>query len=87
MTHTPTAWDTYTPLSKMVKARSDGSQWSRAGAARTINFLVWGGTGCSFTVTQTWAIQVGYRIIPISNASTDSPDSGLNFGLPFIGLP
>lgn len=50
------------------------------------NFLVWGGAGCSYQITPTWAITGGYRIMHISNAGTRAPNSGLNFGLPFIGL-
>lgn len=50
------------------------------------NFLVWGGAGCAYQLTPTWAIQAGYRIMHISNAGTRAPNSGLNFGLPFLGL-
>ncbi len=50
------------------------------------NFLVWGSAGCSYQMTPTWALTAGYRIMHISNAGTRAPNSGLNFGLPFIGL-
>ncbi len=50
------------------------------------NFLVWGGAGCSYQLTRDWALNAGYRIMHISNAGTRAPNSGLNFGLPFIGL-
>ena len=50
------------------------------------NFAVWGGAGCSWFVTSQWAIQAGYRFLHISNAGTQSPNSGLNFGMPFIGF-
>ena len=50
------------------------------------NFLVWGGAGCAYTVTPQWSLQAGYRIMHISNAGTRDPNSGLNVGLPFIGL-
>lgn len=50
------------------------------------NFLVWGGAGGAYYFTPGWAIQAGYRVMHISNAGTRSPNSGLNFGLPFIGL-
>lgn len=50
------------------------------------NFLVWGGAGCSYHLTRTWAIGAGYRVMHISNGGTRSPNSGLNFGLPFLGL-
>ena len=51
-----------------------------------VNFLVWGGAGCSYQMTRDWALNAGYRIMHISNAGTRAPNSGLNFGLPFIGL-
>lgn len=50
------------------------------------NFLVWGGAGCTYHFTPAWGIQAGYRAMHISNANTRQPNSGLNFGLPFIGL-
>ena len=50
------------------------------------NFLVWGGAGCSYQMTRRLAVDVGYRFVHISNAGTQSPNSGLNFGLPFVGL-
>lgn len=50
------------------------------------NFLVWGGAGCSYQMTHTWTIDAGYRVMHISNGGTRSPNSGLNFGLPFLGL-
>ena len=50
------------------------------------NFLVWGGAGCSYQMTRHWALNAGYRIMHISNAGTRDPNSGLNVGLPFIGL-
>ena len=50
------------------------------------NFVVWGGAGCAWLLTPHWAINVGYRFDHISNGGTRSPNSGLNFGLPFAGL-
>jgi hypothetical protein len=50
------------------------------------NFLIWGGAGCSFLVTPQWAVTAGYRFMHISNAGLRQPNSGLNFGLPYIGL-
>lgn len=50
------------------------------------NFLVWGGVGSAYYFTPSWVVQAGYRVMHISNAETRSPNSGLNFGLPFIGL-
>ncbi len=50
------------------------------------NFVVWSGTGCAWFLTPQWAINVGYRFVHISNGGTRTPNSGLNFGLPFAGL-
>ncbi|HJT20271.1 MAG TPA: acyloxyacyl hydrolase [Nitrospira sp.] len=50
------------------------------------NFLVWGGAGCSWGWDAHWALQAGYRFTHISNAGTRDPNSGLNFGLPFVGV-
>lgn len=50
------------------------------------NFLVWGGAGGAYYFTPSWAVQAGYRVMHISNANTRQPNSGLNFGLPFLGL-
>ncbi|MCG3773925.1 MAG: hypothetical protein JW395_0742 [Nitrospira sp.] len=50
------------------------------------NFAVWGGAGAAWILTPQWAVNVGYRFVHISNGGTSTPNSGLNFGLPFIGL-
>ena len=50
------------------------------------NFLLWGGAGGAYYFTPGWAVQAGYRVMHISNAGTRSPNSGLNFTLPFVGL-
>ncbi|MEO5954646.1 MAG: acyloxyacyl hydrolase [Nitrospiraceae bacterium] len=50
------------------------------------NFVVWGGAGCAWRLTPQWALNVGYRFVHISNAGTRTPNSGLNFGLPLVGL-
>lgn len=50
------------------------------------NFLVWGGAGCSYQLTRALAVNAGYRFMHISNGGTRQPNSGLNFGLPFLGL-
>ena len=50
------------------------------------NFLVWAGAGASYHMTPAWALTAGYRVMHISNGGTRSPNSGLNAGLPFIGL-
>jgi lipid A 3-O-deacylase len=50
------------------------------------NFLVWGGTGVRYELTPQWALAVGIRFGHISNAGTESPNSGLNYLLPFAGI-
>jgi len=50
------------------------------------NFVLWSGVGCAWLLTPQWALNVGYRFVHISNAGTRTPNSGLNFGLPFTGL-
>lgn len=50
------------------------------------NFVLWGGAGAAWVLTPQWALNVGYRFVHISNGGTRTPNSGLNFGLPFIGL-
>lgn len=49
------------------------------------NFLVWGGAGASYDLTAQWALNAGVRLSHISNAGTESPNSGVNYLLPFIG--
>ena len=50
------------------------------------NFLVWGGAGASYDLTARWALNAGLRLSHISNAGTESPNGGLNYLLPFIGV-
>ena len=50
------------------------------------NFVAWGGAGVAWILTPQWALNVGYRFVHISNGGTRTPNSGLNFGLPFAGL-
>jgi lipid A 3-O-deacylase len=50
------------------------------------NVVVWGGVGAAWILTSQWALNVGYRFVHISNGGTRTPNSGLNFGLPFVGL-
>jgi hypothetical protein len=50
------------------------------------NFVVWGGAGGAWLLTPRWALNVGYRFVHISNGGTRTPNSGLNFGLPFAGI-
>lgn len=50
------------------------------------NFLVWGGAGATYDLTARWALNAGVRFSHISNADTGSPNRGLNYLLPFIGV-
>ncbi|MGZ9190079.1 MAG: acyloxyacyl hydrolase [Nitrospira sp.] len=50
------------------------------------NFLVWGGAGASYDLTARWALNAGVRFSHISNAGTDSPNGGVNYLLPFVGV-
>jgi lipid A 3-O-deacylase len=50
------------------------------------NFLVWGGTGATYDLTAQWALNAGVRFSHISNGGTDTPNGGLNYLLPFIGV-
>jgi lipid A 3-O-deacylase len=68
-----------------------GPLWTDLGGrvpeqAGQFNFLLWSGAGCSWALTPRWAMQAGYRFMHISNGDTRHPNSGLNFGLPFLGL-
>lgn len=49
-------------------------------------FSCGGGAGCSYQLTRALTVNAGYRLMHISNAHTRQPNSGLNFGLPFLGL-
>ncbi len=50
------------------------------------NIVVWSGAGAAWVLTPQWAVNVGYRFVHISNGGIHIPNSGLNFGLPFVGL-
>ena len=50
------------------------------------NFLVWGGAGATYDLTAQWALNAGVRFGHISNADTDTPNRGLNYLLPFVGI-
>ena len=50
------------------------------------NFLVWGGAGANYDLTERWALNAGVRFSHISNADIYSPNRGVNFVLPFIGV-
>jgi len=68
-----------------------GPLWTDVGGrvpeqAGQFNFVVWAGTGAAWLLTPQCAIRAGYRFIHISNGGTRYPNSGLNAGMPFIGL-
>ena len=50
------------------------------------NFLVWGGAGANYELTTRWALNIGVRFSHISNSGLDTPNSGLNYLLPFAGI-
>lgn len=50
------------------------------------NFLVWGGAGVSYDLIRQWALTAGVRFSHISNSGLDTPNSGLNYLLPFAGV-
>ncbi|TKB74572.1 MAG: acyloxyacyl hydrolase [Nitrospira sp.] len=50
------------------------------------NFIVTGGIGISYFLTDQAALNVGYRFQHISNARTRQPNVGLNSNLPFVGF-
>ncbi len=50
------------------------------------NFLVWGGAGANYDLTTRWALNIGVRFSHISNADAATPNGGVNFLLPFVGL-
>lgn len=50
------------------------------------NFLVGGGAGATYDLTARWALNAGLRFSHISNADTGSPNRGLNYLMPFVGL-
>jgi Lipid A 3-O-deacylase (PagL) len=49
-------------------------------------FLVFGGVGASYFITERTALYAGYRLQHISNAGTDSPNQGINSHTGVIGL-
>jgi len=50
------------------------------------NFLVWGGAGATYDLTAQWSLNAGVRFSHISSAGTGSPNGGLYYLLPFIGV-
>ena len=82
-----TAWDRLRPYVE----GGGGPLWTDLGGRvpeqpGPFNFVVWSGAGCAWTLTPQWAVNAGYRFVHISNAGTRTPNSGLNYGLPFVGF-
>ncbi|MDH4252706.1 MAG: acyloxyacyl hydrolase [Nitrospira sp.] len=50
------------------------------------NFLLWGSAGATYDLTARWALNAGVRFSHISNGGTGSPNGGVNYVLPFIGI-
>ena len=50
------------------------------------NFILTGGLGVSYFLTDRSAVNAGYRFQHISNAHTSTPNVGLNESLPFAGF-
>lgn len=90
---TPKLVYTFTGLNRMCPfiEGGGGPLWTDLGGRvpeqpGQFNFIVWGGTGIAWRLTPQWVIQAGYRFAHISNGGTRAPNSGLNYGLPFVGL-
>jgi hypothetical protein len=49
-------------------------------------FLLFGGAGASYFVTDRTALYAGYRLQHISNAGTDSPNQGINSHTGVVGV-
>lgn len=84
------AWTSLNQVRPFVEGGS-GPAWTDVGGRvpeqpGQFNFLVWGGAGCAWAIHPSWTVQAGYRLVHISNGGTRTPNSGLNFGLPFVGL-
>ena len=90
---TPKIAYTWTSLSRVrpFVEGGGGPMWTDLGGRvpeqpGEFNFLVWGGAGLAWAIHPSWTVQAGYRLVHISNSGTRTRNSGLNFGLPFIGL-
>ena len=49
-------------------------------------FLLFGGAGASYFITDRTALYAGYRLQHISNANTDSPNRGINSHTGVVGI-
>ncbi|WP_455377572.1 acyloxyacyl hydrolase [Petrachloros mirabilis] len=79
--------ESFAPLSRWRR----GPIWTDLGGRvpeqpGQFNFVVWDGAGIAWFLNPDWSIQAGYRFVHISNGGTRLPNSGLNFGLPFLGI-
>jgi hypothetical protein len=39
-----------------------------------------------WAIDAAWSVQAGYRFVHISDGGTREPNSGLNVGMPFMGM-
>jgi len=65
----------YTHLAEKIPEESSG-----------FNFILSGGFGVSYFLTDQAALNVGYRYQHISNAGTSYPNAGINAHVPFVGF-
>lgn len=52
----------------------------------SFTFLLWGGVGASFFVTDQAAVYAGYRWTHLSNGNTSSPNRGVEFNTAVVGV-
>jgi hypothetical protein len=81
----------FLPLGRFVPyielAAAPGGTDLRVREQRTdVVFLLFGGVGASFFVSERAALYAGYRFQHISNAGTDSPNQGINSHTGVVGL-
>ena len=81
-----TAWDRLRPYVEFA----GGPFWTDLGKripeqSTQLNFILTGGLGASYFLTDRTALTVGYRFHHFSNAGTRMPNLGINSSLPLIG--
>ena len=81
----------FLPLGRLVPylelGAAPGATDLRVREQRTdVVFLLFGGAGASYFVTERAALYAGYRLQHISNAGTDSPNRGINSHTGVAGL-
>ena len=81
----------FLPLGRLVPyvelAGAPGGTDLRVREQRTdVVFLLFGGVGASYFLTDRAAVYAGYRLQHISNAGTDTPNQGINSHTGVVGL-